>query len=121
MAQYFQDRTHVIVAEIEFRSPHRQAYFAPDCRWDSRRGTVESSEAEKILNVSQDGEETLVDTTGRSHNRVTFPLRYHLRPQGESWLIYQVEAQCPGCQGTGKLHGDASGQECHFCGGKGWK
>jgi hypothetical protein len=121
MAQYFRDRTQLIVSEIERRSPHRSAYFAQDCRWDSRQGTVESSEAEKILNLLQNGEETLVITTGQSHNRITFPLRYHLRPHGESWLIYQVDLQCPGCQGTGKLHGDARGQDCHFCGGKGWK
>ena len=121
MAQYFRDRTQLIVAEIERRSPHRQSYFAAGCRWDSRQGTVESSQAEKVLNVAEVGDETLVVTTGRSHNQITFPLRYHLRPHAESWLIHQVDSQCPGCKGTGKLAGEPHGELCHFCGGKGWK
>ncbi len=121
IAQYFEDRTKLIIAEIERRSPHRQNYFDSGCRWDSRQGTVESSQAEKILSVSQAGSETLVVTTGRSHNSITFPLRYHLRPKGGTWLIHQVESQCPACHGTGEGHcGEESGG-CRFCGGKGWK
>jgi hypothetical protein len=121
MAQYFRDRTELIIAEIERRSPHRQQYFAADCVWDSRRGTVESSQAEKVLDVTEAGDEVLVVTTGRSHDSIAFPQRYHLRPKGDSWLIQQVETRCPGCHGTGKsAHGDPDGT-CRFCGGKGWK
>jgi hypothetical protein len=60
MAEYFRDRTELILTEIERRSPHRQKYFTSDCRWDSRRGTVESSQAERILDVSEAGDEVLV-------------------------------------------------------------
>ena len=120
MAQYFQDRTDLIVQEIERRSPHRQKYFGSDCVWDSRRGTVESSQAEKILEVSESDGETLVVTSGTSQDSIAFPLRYHLRPNGESWLIFQVEFRCPGCHGTGKSAIGDSGS-CQFCGGRGWK
>ena len=119
MAQYFRDRTELILAEIERRSPHRQKYFASDCRWDSRKGTIESSQSEQITSVSQADGETLVVTTGKKQDTIFFPLRYHLRPNGETWLIYQVEFQCPGCHGTGiALQGSGA---CQICGGKGWK
>src|SRR5262245_19680110 len=91
-AEYFQARTELILAEIERRSPHRQKYVAADCRWDSRRGTVESSQAERILEVSEQGEEVLVVTSGSSANKIAFPLRYHLHRNAEGWLIHQVES-----------------------------
>jgi hypothetical protein len=120
MAQYFGDRTELIIAEIDRRSPHRQQYFDAACKWDSRRGTVESSQAEKILEVSESGNEVLIVTSGKSHESIAFPQRYHLRPKGEAWLIHQVETQCPGCRGRGKAPG-GDGGDCQFCGGKGWK
>ena len=121
MAQYFEDRTKLIIAEIERGSPHRQQYFDPDCMWGSRQGTVEISEGETISSMSQDGGETLVVTTGQQHKGITFPFRYHLRPTGDTWLIHQVEVQCLACHGAAARHcGDQSGA-CSFCGGKGWK
>ena len=117
MAQYFLDRTKIKQAEIELLSPHRQSYFASGCRWDSRQGVLESSRAEKIVSVSQAETVALVTTTGL-HNNNTFPLRYHLHPTGDGWVIHDVEFQCPGCHGTGiGVHGGG----CQICGGKGWK
>ena len=97
MAQYFQDRTRLIQAEIESRSPHRQKYFASDCRWDSRQGTVESSQAEQIVSVSQADEETVVVTTGK-HYKTSFPIAvsFASEPSGDGWLIHQVESGCRG-------------------------
>lgn len=121
MAQYFRDRTELIIAEIERRSPHRRQYFATNCTWDSRRGTVESSQAEKILEVSEVGDEVLVVTSGTSHNSIAFPQRYHLRANNETWLIHQVEMRCPPCHGTGKSPYANADSSCQFCSGKGWK
>lgn len=121
MAQYFRDRTELIVMEIERRSPHRQQYFSPECAWDSRKGTIESSQSEKILEVSEAGDEVLVVTSGKSQDSIAFPLRYHLRPNGEDWLIQQVEFRCPGCHGTGKTLTGEADSSCKFCGGKGWR
>jgi hypothetical protein len=121
MARYFEDRTKLIAEEIEHRSPHRQEYFDSGCRWDSRQGTIESSQAEKVLSVSEANGETLIVTTGRSQGKFTFPLRYHVRPKGDTWLIHQVESQCPACHGTGDAQcGEESGR-CRFCDGRGWK
>ena len=121
MAQYFRDHTELIVAEIERRSPHRQQYFSSECEYDSRKGTIESSQSEKILEVSEVGDEVLVVTTGSSQNSIAFPLRYHLRVRGESWLIHQVEFRCPGCNGTGKSRIIQDNSSCQFCNGKGWR
>lgn len=118
MAAYFKDRTALILSEMERRLPHRRAYFASDCRWDSRSGAVESSEAERILDVSEADGGVLVVTTGSSANKIAFPLRYHLRRNGESWVIHQVETRCPCCSGSGKVQED--GVDCPLCKGRGW-
>ena len=118
MSEYFRDRTELILAEIERRSPHRQKYFVADCRWDSRKGTVESSQSEQIVSVSEADGETVVVTSDKKQGTIFFPLRYHLRPNGASWLIHLVEFQCPSCHGSGiGVHG---GGACVICGGKGW-
>ncbi len=121
LREYFQARTDQIKAEIERRSPFRQKYFAADCLYDSRRGIVESSQAENILDVSEVDGEVLVNTTGTSANKMAFPLRYHLRRNGESWLIHQIEFRCSACNGTGKSPYAESGTACQFCDGKGWR
>lgn len=115
-AEYFKERTAFYEKEIELLAPLRQRFFAPDCLYDSRRGMVEHSRAERILSVSQSDGETLVVTTGK-HRSGTLPLRYHLQPSGDSWRIHHVEFECPGCHGTG---GDTN-DHCVICGGKGWK
>jgi hypothetical protein len=107
MAEYFRERTKLYRAEIELLKPLRQAYFTPECSFDSRRCSVERSEAERIVSVSQGEGETLVITTGLFR---TVPLRYHLRPTGDSWAIHHVAFKCSSCQGD----------QCVICGGRGW-
>jgi hypothetical protein len=119
MTDYFRERTKLYRAELELLAPLRQAYFTPDCRFDSRQGSVERSEAEKIVSTSQEGEEILVIATSRHgrDDKLARTLRYHLHQNGESWRIHQVELECPSCHGTGM----ALSEHCRFCGGKGWR
>jgi len=122
MAEYFRERTRLCHAEIELLAPLRQAYFTTDCTFDSRRGNVEHSQAERILSVSHGDTETLVITTGFFEN---FLVRYNLRPSGDNWAIHHVDFRCTGCQGTGKArHGSTPEaqreQQCVICGGRGW-
>jgi len=121
LVHYFRERTGLCQAEVERRSAHRQNFFASDCDWDSRQGEVEGSQAETIVSVSNTDDETLVITTGL-HSHEKFPLRYHLRPKGDSWLIHDVEFQCLHCHGTGRARsGDIRSGHCQICGGKGWQ
>jgi len=116
LAEYFQARTAFYQAEVELLAPVRQRFLAPDCGYDLRAGTVEASKAEQILSVSESDGETLVVTSGK-HSTEKWPLRYHLRPTGDSWQIHEVEFECIGCHATGKL----SNEVCFLCDGKGWQ
>jgi hypothetical protein len=103
-AEYDQERTAFYQTEIELLAPLaplREGFFSLDCHYDSRQGMVEHSRVEQILSVSRSGEATLLETTGK-HSSEKIPLRYHLRPSGESWRIHQAETQCP-CRGTGTM------------------
>ena len=113
--EYVRERSVFYQAELELLRPIRQRFFSTDCAYDSRQGMVEHSNAERILSVSQADGETLLETTGK-HNSEKLPLRYHLRPSGDSWRIHQVEMQCP-CRSAG----GTPSHDCRFCGGKGWR
>ena len=114
-AEYIRERSAFYQTELELLRPIRQRFFSPDCIYDSRQGMVEHSNAERILSVSQADGETLLETTGK-HRSEKLPLRYHLRPSGDSWRIHQVEMQCP-CRGDG----GTPSRDCRFCDGKGWR
>jgi hypothetical protein len=100
------------------RSDYRQKYFTDDCFWDSRKGTLEMIETERVVSSDKSGSAVLVITEymvpfyssgGRLHKR-----RYHLRAAGESWLICHVDHQCPVCLGQGD-------EGCKGCKGQHWK
>ena len=99
------------------RAPYRQKYFATDCQWDSRVGTLEMIETEAIVGVEESDLEVTVITaykipfivTGvQTHRR-----RYHLKAVAERWLIQRVEKECPACRGQGD-------ENCLYCKGRHW-
>jgi hypothetical protein len=51
---------------------------------------------------------------GKFYSRV----RYHVRAEGESWIIEKTEFQCRQCHGTGRKEG--TGDTCAKCRGGGW-
>jgi len=111
MREFFHARTVEIKSELDCRRPFRRKFFSDGCRWDSRKGTVERSQAETILSVSKSGDEVRVIT----REIAPFPkLCYHLRRLGESWLIHHVDIECTLC------NGNPGNDECPSCLGKGW-
>jgi len=110
MRTYFRARTANCRKELKLIAPLRKKFYAADCTWDSRRGTIERSESEVIVAVSSSDSEATVITSGFS----SFRLRYHLRPGGQSWLIHCVEFECSVC------HGNSEIKHCFLCEGKGW-
>ena len=88
MKRFFAARTAEIKRELECRAPFRKKFFTDDCYWDSRRGAVERSEAEVIVEVST----SITGPRVITREIDPFPrLRYMLIPSNESWLIQRVD------------------------------
>jgi hypothetical protein len=115
MREYFGARTAEIERELSARTPFRQRFFFDDCFWDSRKGMLEWTRTEAILEVSPSKDGFDVTTTGMGPGTDPFPrLRYHLQAAGEKWMIRFVDTECLRCRGAaGKI-------ECVRCLGTGW-
>jgi len=96
---------------LEIHQFYWRRFYRSECLWDSRRGVVEKSEAERIVSVSASAIETLVVTTGSTIYRS----RYHVKSSGGSWLIHEVDMECAHC------HLSGVSTECLECGGTGWR
>lgn len=118
LSEYFQERTIFYEASGKIFEPIHRRFFAPgSSNAIISEDRVERSRSEKILSVSQADGEIIVVTSGMPDDSNEWPLRYHLRPNRDSWQIQAVEWECLGCSGTGKLCGEL----CFLCGGKGWQ
>ena len=88
MKSFFAARTEEIKRELEARAGYRKKFFTEDCWWDSRRRSVERSEAEKIVKICNSETEKTVET---EETKPFTALRYVLVPIDQSWLIKRVE------------------------------
>ena len=110
MTDYFREHTLELKKEAEIHSAYRKRFFSPECDWDSNKLAIGWCEAEKIINMTPVDTGASVITAGFSPWR----LRYHLRPEGQGWLIWEVATECPMCTSRGKQ------PDCFLCGGTGW-
>lgn len=115
MRQYFDERIGEEKREQTSRAPFRRKFHTDDCFWDSRAGTLEMIQTEKVLAVSASDTTAEVITTRHSPPRPdsVHQLRYHLRASQGGWLIRAVEVWCHSCRGEAKA-------DCMFCHGTGW-
>ena len=117
MGQLFRARIEEENRILANRSPYRQKYFTPDCRWDNRAFTLEMLETERIISIEVSDSEAAVITEYKAS--VSAPSaqinrrRYHLQAGGDRWLISHVDHQCPLCHGQGD-------ESCFGCKGKHW-
>jgi len=58
-AEYVRERSAFYQTELELLAPIRKRFFSSNCIYDSRRGMVEHSNAERILSVSQSDVESV--------------------------------------------------------------
>ena len=115
--QYFEERVVEEKREQASRAPFRQKFHTDDCRWDSRAGTLEMIQSEKILSLSSSDTTAEVITSREAPSRPIdglHQLRYNLQRTGDRWLIKSVDVWCYSC------HGVASHTDCIFCQGTGW-
>jgi hypothetical protein len=108
----FRERTAALRRRLEIHQVYRRRYYDSECRWDSRRGVVERSEAERIVEVSPSEIEFGVVTIGGHPNHRS---RYRVKSSGESWLIMEVDMECCHCLASG------ISTKCAECGGSGWQ
>jgi len=116
MRQYFEERAAEEKREQASRAPFRRKFHTADCYWDSRAGTLEMIQTEKVLRFVVSDTTAQVVTTRHSPSREisVHQLRYHLRGVQDGWLIETVDVWCHSCQGKpGK-------DDCFLCHGSGW-
>ena len=109
MSDHFRERTAIRKKEIEIYGDFAKRFFSPECDWE--RWTVKGSEADTIVNV------ILVDAGAQVIPQcfIRWQLRYNLRPVGQSWLIWDVDTECPLCYLEGRS------ADCFWCGGTIWE
>jgi hypothetical protein len=111
MAKHFRERNISRRKELEVQSDYTRRFYSPDCdcsRWGPYGA---ESEAEAVLGVELVDARVRVITSGLHIMR----LRYHLRPLGHSWLIWDVDLECGICRQQGRS------ADCFWCGGTIWE
>jgi hypothetical protein len=111
MSDFFRERTTALKRQLEIHRVYWRRFYDDKCDHFSRRGTVERSEAEEVLDVTPMETEMLVITTGDHPNHRS---RYHVIPSDESWLIQEADTECLHCRTSGPS------DDCVECGGTGW-
>lgn len=89
MSHFFQERTASLKRLLEIHFVYWRRFYHEECLHDSRRGTLERSEAEKIISISPSVGETEVVTTGHTVGRS----RYHVKSSSAGWLIHEVDIE----------------------------
>lgn len=110
MGEYFRERTSALRRRLEVHHRFWQRFYDNQCQWDSRRGVVERSEAERIVSISPSPVGAWVVTSGETIYRS----RYDVRPNDDKWLIHEVDMECGLCRIKGLS------KECAHCDGTGW-
>jgi hypothetical protein len=103
--------------ELESRAPFRRRFYAVDCFYDSRAGTLAMRESERIVSLSST--DTKAEVVTEFETRLSGDIRrsrnrYHIQSVNDQWLIQCFDSACFQCFGTpGK-------SACFMCGGEGW-
>ena len=93
----------------------RRRFFATDCIWSSRPGTLECLQSEKIESISSsEGEVEVITRRVLPLSENYYFIRYHLETRGEKWIIFEVDLPCCPCGGK------PGNNDCPRCRGTGW-
>lgn len=113
MTDHFRERTSALKKEMEIFADYARRFYSPECDWTRWVASVQGSEAERIVNVVPTEEGAYVITNGFGFRGML--LRYHLRREGQGWLICEVDNECPVCYQQGRS------ADCFWCGGTIWE
>jgi hypothetical protein len=115
MREYLAAKVAEAKREVEAHLPFQQKFFTKDCFFDSRARTVEFHQSEKVDSTTNSETEATVITHMTAYFVLNHHLRYHLKPNEETWLIERVELECGRC-----LCRKSVDPKCPTCGGTGW-
>jgi hypothetical protein len=110
MTDYFRDRTLVYKKEVEIYRDSVKRFYSPECDWTRWVVSSQQSEKERIQSI------VLVDSGAHViiGGFTPWRMRYNLRPEGQSWLIWNVDLECFFCFQKGPS------ADCFWCGGTIW-
>jgi hypothetical protein len=111
MTDHFRERTAALKKEMEIFAEYAKRFYTPECDWARWVVSVQASEAERIVNIMPTEMGAYVITSGFS----PMLMRYHLRREGQEWLIREVDSECPVCYQQGRS------ADCFWCGGTIWE
>ncbi len=111
MEKFFHGRTETLKKRLEVHRGYWRRFFHPDALFDSRRNSVQLSEAEKIVSIlvlhPRLGVHVITEGQGQSRHR------YQVQSSPTGWRIHEVDvecshlakgaANCPQCRGSGWL------------------
>lgn len=118
MQQLFDEKIELEKLRQERVAPFRQKFFTQDCDYGTHLGVLEQLQSEKVQNISVSGSEAEVITTQTAFyvgSDARFDMRYLLRAERQSWLIYEVDLRCCSCDG------ESPKADCACCHGTGWR
>ena len=118
MRRLFDEKIELEKQRLAMAVPFRQKFFTQDCDSGSRAGMLEQFQSEKIQSIDISGSDAQVITTQIAfyvHSGASFEMRYLLRAEGESWLVYEVDLRCCSCDGQ------PAKADCQCCHGTGWR
>jgi len=98
--------------EMKIHADYAKRFYSPECDWARWAVSVQGSQSEKLVNMvlADAGVNVITRGFNNSHR-----LRYHLRATAQSWLIWNVDIECPVCYLRG------SSADCFWCGGTIWE
>ena len=116
MRRYLEEHIAEEKRDRASHAPFRQKFYADDCYWDSRVGTLELLQSEKVVSISGSDTKVEVRTTRELFDRPGdfYHLRYDLKRRGDDWLISEVRTKCCACSG------EPGNESCLGCHGTGW-
>ena len=118
MRQLFDEKIEMEKQRLERVVPFRRKFFTQDCDYGSRPGVLEQFQSEEVQSISVLDSEAEVITTQTPFyvdSTASLEMRYLLRTDGDSWLIYEVDLRCCSCDGQ------PAKADCPCCHGTGWR
>jgi hypothetical protein len=110
IAEHFRERTSAQKQELEILAAFARRFCDDGCEWTRWGPSIQGGQSERILKIAPVRVGAQVISSGFTGLR----LRYHLRPEENSWLIQQVDPECLHCYRNGPS------PNCFLCGGTIW-
>ena len=115
LESFFQEKASVYAGANVHLAPVYAKYFGEPLSQRTRDFMLGHKPEPEIEEVKQSAD--LATAISRQHfGTADIRTRYHLKAEGETWKIIQIDRACFWCKGAGRFQGAS----CQQCGGEGW-